>query len=633
MTDTLPRYFYDVLANAAQRWPDQESFRRRVGDKLVGRTYKEMKRCSDELAAGLIDLGVQVGDRVTFLCDASHNWFLTDVAIVASGGVSTPRGTDVTDDDIIYIVSHSESKYALVQREKDRKRLEGLRSNFPALQQIFVIETEEGELATGPATVGELMEKGRAALQNDAEIVRKRVNQTDPKAMATLIYTSGTTGAPKGVMLNQHGLLSGIQRVLERLNFQQSDRVVSLLPPWHIFERANEYGVAWTGIDFLISNINVLKKDLAEFKPTILPSVPRIWESVYNGIIGNVKKASPAQQKIFNFFLNAGTAWARHRSILGGYDLQVEKPFFLVSFVRRLWSLIVLILMSPLKGLSKVIFKKIHQAVGGELRISVSGGSALPAVVDRFLQAIGIPVMEGYGMTETSAIISVREFSRPTSGTVGRPIPGYSIKLKDETGKDVKDVPGQKGTLWVKSDQILMGYYKRPELNDVVFDEDGHFDTGDIMKLSWRGELMFAGRAKDTIALGGGENVEPVPIEDKLLESEFIDQVMVVGDDKKTLGAIIVPNFERVQSEVSGLSEDAKSWNGNKDVRALYKKEITRLISKDTGFKTFEVVPGNCFYISGRPFEANIEMTQTLKMKRPVIKENFASEIDAMYEK
>ncbi|MCE9598733.1 MAG: AMP-binding protein, partial [Spirochaetia bacterium] len=182
-----------------------------------------------------------------------------------------------------------------------------------------------------------------------------------------------------------------------------------------------------------------------------------------------------------------------------------------------------------------------------------------------------------------------------------------------------------------KSKQILLGYYKRPELNATIFDKEGFFDTGDIMVLNHRQELSFAGRAKDTIALGGGENVEPVPVEDRLLTSEYVDQVMVVGDDRKSLGALIVPNFDRVRAKLPGIPEKTDLWNYDKTVRELFKAEITQLISRDSGFKSFEVIPGSCFYLVPRNFDPDTEMTRTLKLKRPVIKEHFAREIDGMY--
>ena len=244
-------------------------------------------------------------------------------------------------------------------------------------------------------------------------------------------------------------------------------------------------------------------------------------------------------------------------------------------------------------------------------------------------------------MTETSALISTRPTSKPTAGTVGIPINGYELKLKDDQGTELaqwdsltgptKKMAGSKGTLWVKSDQILQGYYKRDELNDVVFDSDGFFDTGDLMTLSWRGELMFAGRSKDTLALAGGENIEPVPIEDKLLGSDYIDQAMVVGDDQKTLGALIVPNFEAVKDAIKDLPESNAEWNDHEGIRKLYKKEIQSLVSTKTGFKSFEVIPGNAFCILPEQFDADTEMTRTFKMKRPVIKDNYKTQIEAIF--
>jgi len=632
MTNIPHKYFYDVIADTAERMPEKVTFRKRSGREFPGRPYGELKEMVDHMTAGLIKAGVEMGDRITFLCDASPNWLITDISIVTSGAVCVPRGTDVTDEDIIYIVTHSESKFAIVQREKDRTRLKNLKSKLGGtLKQIFVMEEDDGNLKSGEDTISELMAQGQVVLKKNPATVQEKLDQTDPGALATLIYTSGTTGAPKGVMLNQTGWLHAVDRVLERVGFRESDRVVSLLPPWHAFERAVEYGIAKVGIDFLVSDSIKLRDDLRDFKPTVFPSVPRIWESVYNGIISKIHKESSAKQGVFNFFLAVGGLWARKKAILFNYDPQINKPFFLFSFLRRLGAFFVLMFISPLKLVAMRVFHPIHMAMGGHVRISVSGGSALPGVVDKFLSAIGITVLEGYGMTETSAVISIRMQNRPTGGTVGIPLPSYEIKIKDDKGNDVTSQPGKKGSLWVKSDQILTGYYKRPELNSVIFDKDGFFDTGDIMMLSWRRELMFAGRAKDTIALAGGENVEPVPIEDKLLTSNYIDQVMVVGDDKKTLGALIVPNYEKVRTDLPEAPDDYNLWNFDKSIRDLYKKEITSLISKENGFKAFEMVPGSCFYISPRPFDLDTEMTRTLKMKRPTIKDNFKEQIEGMY--
>ncbi|MBI3396531.1 MAG: AMP-binding protein, partial [Spirochaetia bacterium] len=411
----------------------------------------------------------------------------------------------------------------------------------------------------------------------------------------------------------------------------ENDRGMSLLPPWHVYERILEYYSVMQGIDFLITNMSSLRDDLRDFKPTIFPSVPRIWESVYNGIMGRVSKESKIKRKIFSFCLSVGQLWSRKVAVLFGYNPAVQKPFFLVSFFKRVWALNVLCFLLLPKLFAKKVFSNIHQALGGRLRISVSGGSALPAHVDRFLSAVGILVVEGYGMTEVCGIIAVRSSEKPTPGALGRPLRGYQIRLKDETGADVSGQVGKKGVLWVKTDQLFAGYYREPELTRSMFDADGFYDTGDVMILSYRGELMFAGRAKDTIVLGGGENVEPSPIEDRLLESPYVDQVVVVGNEKKTLAALLVPNVDKVREAVPGAPESTEEWNHHPDVRALFKAEIGRLITRDKGFKPFEMIPGNHFAVLPRGFDPDREMTRTLKIKRNVVFDNYAAAIHAIY--
>ncbi|MBL8033288.1 MAG: AMP-binding protein [Leptospiraceae bacterium] len=626
------RTFYDLFRNAAAQKPDLETFKvRRKDNSISGRTFAEMRRLVAELAAGLNASGIKAGDRITLICDSSPNWIIADAGIIAAGAVSVPRGTDVTDDDILYIVSHSESRWAIVQQAKDRDRLEKFRKDLPQLEKIFVLEKEDWQLADGEGTAAEIMNVGRKTLSADPQLVDNIAAAAKTDELATIIYTSGTTGAPKGVMLNQTGWLNALERALAMNVIGTNDTVVSLLPPWHAFERAVEYGVMMVQCPFMISGITSLRQDLADFKPTSFPSVPRIWESLYNGIMQKLEKESPVKRAVFNFFLDVGAEWAKNDAIFNGYDLQVTPKPAAQQFIDKAAAAAKLAALLPLKLASGQVFAPIHKALGGNLRKSASGGSALPQVVDRFLSAIGIKVLEGYGMTETSALISLRDLQKPVSGTVGKPFPGYRIKFKNEAGKEVPVAPGAKGTLWVQSNQLLLGYYKRPELNAVVFDQDGFFDTGDIMVMTAGGELMFAGRSKETLALAGGENIEPVPIEDKLLASEYIDQVMVVGDDKKTLGVLIVPNFEKVRKSTKLDHLPESQWNDNPAIREIFKKEIHQRISTATGFKNFELIPKNTFYIVPKQFEPGVELTRTFKLRRTVIKEIFAAQIESMY--
>ncbi|WP_411823238.1 AMP-dependent synthetase/ligase [Leptospira sp. 'Mane'] len=622
---------YDLLEFVSETYPDKISFRKRAaGGEFPGISFSELRKFVDQLTAGWVVEGLFVGDRVAYFCDATPNWFRADISILSAGAVVVPRGTDIVEDEILYILNHSEARFLVVQKEKDKARVQRIQSQLPKLEKIYVLESDTGELAIGEGTIADLAIKGKSALELKQGIVKERVSSIDPDALATLIYTSGTTGNPKGVMLSQKGWITAIHNTTLRLDMNANDNAVSLLPPWHAFERAIEYAVVTLGVDFLVSNMSNLKDDLRDFRPTVFPSVPRIWESVYNGIMVKVAKEGGFKEKLFHFFLKVGANFAKHKSVVFGYDFALLRKNFLLDVLERAYSLIVLIALFPFKLLSVKIFGAIHKALGGRIRICISAGSALPSVVDGFLSAIGLKVLEGYGMTETSAVVSIRSNTKPTKGTVGIPIDGYQIKLKDDTGKEVKEIAA-KGTLWIKSDQILKGYYKRPELNEVVFDKDGFFDTGDLMQISYRNELVFSGRSKDTIALIGGENIEPIPIEDKLLTSPYIDQVMVVGHDRKTLGALIVPNFEAVEKKIEGLS-DYETWDSHPKVRELFRSEVTSIISKNNGFKTFEVVPANNFYIVPRPFDPDREMTRTLKMKRNVIAEVFAKEINRIYQ-
>jgi long-chain acyl-CoA synthetase len=251
--------------------------------------------------------------------------------------------------------------------------------------------------------------------------------------------------------------------------------------------------------------------------------------------------------------------------------------------------------------------------------------------VDKFLSAIGIPVIEGYGMTETCAITTTRSEKMPSPGTIGSPVEGVFFKLIDDKGNDVAKLPGKKGVLWLKSVQNFQGYYKMEDVTRALFDANGYFNTGDIMMVNYRGELIFAGRAKDTIVLAGGENVEPGPIEEKLRESPLIAQCVVTGSERKHLSVLIVPEYDNVRAALPKIPQEPAPWNAMPEVRDLFKKEILRLISKENGFKAFEMIPGNAFTILPRPFDAEKEMTKTLKIKRNVVLETYQREIAAMY--
>lgn len=624
-------HLYHFLKACAEKFPEQVTFRRKTDRGYEGRTFQELLSLVNRLTAGLLRIGLRKGDRVLFLCDPSALWLPVDLAIITAGGISTPRGTDITDDELRYIAMHAECRIALVQNEKTADRIRSLHKELPELKYLITMEDGKGAISIGDHSLTLLASKGSAVLSDHPEIIADRLAKISPDDTAAIIYTSGTTGQPKGVMLSQKAMVETVKVTHKRFPALPNDAAISILPPWHVFERMLEYVYMAHGMDFLITNISNLKDDLNAFKPSLISSVPRIWESIYNGIHAKVQKGSALKRGIFNFFLGVGSAWARYRAIWGGYDFRLEKPSTAIYLLRKAGAAMLLGLLFPLKKISNVIFRPVRAALGGRVRLSFSGGSALPAHIDKFLCAVGIPVLEGYGMTETCAVTSSRSEEMPSSGTIGAPVEAVSFKIIDDKGNDVSKSPGKKGVLWLKGVQIFQGYYKQPEVTAALFDKDGFFNTGDIMLVNYRGELIFAGRAKDTVVLAGGENVEPGPIEEKLCESRFIAQCVVTGSERKHLSALIVPDYDNVKTALPKIPSEPAPWNAMPEVREFFKKEILRLISKENGFKAFELIPGNAFTILPRPFDAEKEMTKTLKIKRNVVLENYQREISAMY--
>jgi len=598
---------------------------------IVGITYAQAKQMVDEVVAGLLKIRLRRGDRVLLLSDASYHWLIVDLAIITAGAVSVPRGTDITDDELEYIAEHSEARYAIAQNRKTADRILKAKDKLPKLKYLIIMEDDKDQIYSGKNSLDSLIKKGQAALSTNPDILSLNMKKLDPADMSALIYTSGTTGTPKGVMLSQAAILSTVSMILQHTQLKEDGRCISLLPPWHVYERILEYLTIQTGITFMLTGILTLKKDLVEYKPTLFPSVPRIWESLYDGIMKKISKESSIKQFIFFFFLKVGSNWAFLKSVIYNYDSRITKRFWLHSILYKMVCLFIMAYLAPFKLLSNKVFAPIKAALGGELELSVSGGSALPSNVDKFLNAIGIPVQEGYGMTEAGGVTSTRNTEKPTPGTIGSGFPGVDFQLKDNDNQDVSNNPGMKGVLWIRTPQLFLGYYKQKHLSMSLFDADGFYCTGDIMMTNYRRELIFCGREKDTLVLLGGENIEPGPIEKKLIETDYISQAVVFGDERKTLGALIVPNFDLLEVKLPKWPYDKTKWNSDKEIRSFFRYEVKATISKDNGFKGFELVPPNAIHICYEPFDLNTQMTRTLKVKRNVVIDDFKAEIDAVY--
>lgn len=452
-----------------------------------------------------------------------------------------------------------------------------------------------------------------------------------PEDLVTIIYTSGTTDNPKGVMLTNSNFIHNVRVTPPTQRLNKEDRWLSILPSWHIFERIAEYCALSTGASTAYSKPfkQILLPDLKAEKPTIICSVPRIWESVYKGIIDKAKKGSTLKKTMFNWAIGIGEEYKNAEGILNNtlplFDRTDYTPEEITQSKKTIKSL-----GWKYRLADKLVFKKIREVIGGELRFAISGGGALLETVDLFFNTAGIMVCEGYGLTETSPVLTARNPENFIMFTVGPPLPEVEIKIVDKDNYD-KELPnGEVGIVLTKGLMVMKGYYKNEEKTKEVIKNDW-FNTGDLGKKTYNGKyLQLVGRIKDTIVLSGGENIEPHPLEDRLKESEYINMVIMVGQDKSRLGALIVPDFEALK--IYTEKEDIKYKNideliNHPKVISLFQKEQKRLISKEHGFSPYETVMGIALLPNEFTMEAG-EMTETLKMKRFEIHNKHKEEID-----
>ncbi|HOV13585.1 MAG TPA: AMP-binding protein, partial [Spirochaetota bacterium] len=374
-----------------------------------------------------------------------------------------------------------------------------------------------------------------------------------------------------------------------------------------------------------------LLPDLAEIKPTYMVSVPRIWESVYNGVLNNIKKESPIKRGLFYFFTGVGKNYTYFKKLLVGHIPYFKKKNPIVLLFEKIISIFMIIFLFVPNGLgSLLVFSKIRKKTGGKVRGLISGGGALPEYVDKFFSSIGIHILEGYGLTETAPIISVRNFKTLVYRTVGRPAPGVEVMIGDENWNRLPN-QSEKGIIYIKGDLVMAGYYKNPEKTNEIL-KNGWLNTGDLGRLTISGEIQITGRAKDTIVLIGGENVEPEPIENKLLEEPLISQVIVVGQDKKTLGALIIPQKENLEDLAKHKGINFNNYEElckKNEIIEEFSKLIKNKINTTNGFKSYEKIIS--FTLLTTPFEVGKELTLSLKMKRNVIMEKYHTVIEEMY--
>ena len=630
----------EVIYNAQKNSGDKDFLKYRVDEKFVSITYNQFVEMMEVFAASLYDIGVRKGDKVGIISENIYKWLITDMAIISLGAVDVPRGSDSTSIEISYILEHSDAKYCFVENPEQADKILSIKKEIPKIKCLILFTGTKSEIKGKiPKDIqifhfDDLLKKGYTLInkyKNKLKSIRDSIKYED---IVTIIYTSGTTGTPKGVMLTHKNILHNVRSLPDVIHITTNERWLSILPVWHVFERTLEYIIMATSgtMGYSKPTARYLLPAFAEIKPTFMVSVPRIWEALYQGIVSKVKGESKIKWAMFSFFVKIGISYKKAWKTLKGLMPLFDKPFFLVSFFKKVGAFFVILFLWFWNLLGNIlVFSNIKAKTGGCLRGPVSGGGALPEYVDNFFCAVGIEILEGWGLTETAPVIGVRLFERLVPRTVGPAAPGVEIMIGDEKGRPLFN-QHEKGIVYIRGDNVMAGYYKDPKKTKAVISKDGWFNTGDLGRMTITGELQLTGRAKDTIVLIGGENIEPSPIEDKLLEDPMIYQAMVVGQDKKILGALIVPAEENIFeyasiNEISYKSIDDLCKNPN--IIDEYKKNIKSKINPKNGFRDYERII--FFKLIPKPFEVGEELTHSLKMKRNVIADKYKKVIEEIF--
>ena len=634
---TLPK----LLQKIAKKYPDiAAQYSKNEQGNFISLSYSQVFDRVLNFAGGLLSLGISRGDRVGLIADNRKEWYHASMGIMAIGACDVPRGCDATEQDLIRILSFAECTTTVIENREQFIKILKNQPQFPLLKTIIVIDPidmQDEELkAKGNIShfdiysYDKIIEQGITYRKEHPDAVEQELEIGRDTEVATIIFTSGTTGEPKGVMLTHKNFIVQLDDLKKRVILYPGEKAIVVLPVWHSFERLCEYVILASAAGMVYSKPvgSILLADIAKTNPALFPSVPRIWESVYTGVFKTMKQAGGIKQKLFNFFVAVGLFYAHHARNLTG-----QNPHFVpyTKITRPIISFIPYILSAPLYALGNaLVFKKIRTKLGTGFRQGVSGGGALPPNIDAFFWAIGVSVTEGYGLTETAPVVSVRPLGRPVFGTIGKPLSCTTVKIVDDDGKELP--VGQLGTVMIRGTSVMKGYYKRQDLTDAVIDKDGWFDSGDLGLKTFDGELILRGRKKDTIVLRGGENIEPVPIEMKLQESPFISQAVVIGQDQRFLGALIVADETEVKGYAAeqGIAADSLPELLEKpEIKKLFERQIASLINHENGFKLFERI--NRFELLAKPFEPGVELSAKQDVMRYKITALYGKQIDALF--
>ncbi len=583
-----------LLVHSVTTYPKPDFMLFKKDGAYVPISATEFGESVKHFALGLRALGFEPGQKLCILSENRPAWTMTDFATLAAGGLTVPFYTTLVSEQIRYIIDDSDATVVVVSDAAQWKKVDSLRAGLAKVRHYI---TFAEEAPPGVLTLKDVLDKGQAAADADPGLFDVLVARVKPDDEATLIYTSGTTGVPKGVILTHNNLLSNIKTASDIIEFSSKDTVLSFLPLSHILERMVMFTYIYKGCTVAFAeSVEAVAQNLLEVRPHIMVSVPRVFEKIYTKVMDQVLTSPALRRKIFFWALGVGKAYGTMK--LSG------KPVPAGLRLRRAIA-------------AKLVFSKIIARTGGRVRFFVSGGAPLSKDIAEFFYAIGLVILEGYGLTETSPLLSVNTFENIRLGTVGKPAPGIDIKIAAD------------GEILARGPNIMKGYYKKEaETREIM--EGGWFHTGDIGQFDADGFLVITDRKKDLLITSGGKNVAPQPIENLLKTSPYISNAVVIGDRRRFVAALVVPDHDKLKdyAKAQGIAyasiEDLCKDERIVDFLKSEADRATPFLASYERVKKIVVLPRDFDIERG-------EMTPSLKVRRANVTTEYEEAIDALY--
>ena len=557
----------------------------------------EMISRIENIALGLYSTGLRKGDRIALLAANSPEWTLVDAGCQFAGIVDAPIYTTLAPNSVEYIIKDSGAKIFFLQNKETFQRIKEILPECSTLEKLVFFDFTD-VAAENAISIEELEKTGEKLKAEKPHLIGELIKAVEPNDVATLIYTSGTTGEPKGVMLTHNNLISNVINASAEFSFTSQDRPLSVLPFSHVFERSGMYGYIWNGTAvYYAESIEKAADNLREVAPTIFVGVPRIFEKVYARAKVKAAQESQVKETIFDWAIEVAKEYA----------LRTEKKQLIPRLLAVQYSIA-----------DRLVFSKLRDFFGGRLRVCITGGAALSDDIYLIFTGAGISILQGYGLTETSPVVTTNTLLNKRLGTVGKPIRNVQVRIAAD------------GEIEVSGPNVMLGYYNKPKATEEVFTADGWFRTGDIGKLDEEGFLSITDRKKELFKTSGGKYIAPAPIEQMIKASRFVNQVVLIGNERKFPAALVVPNFEQLVNYARIKSLEIKSpaeFCVHPRIVDLIERqiaELTKNLSHYEKIKKFVLLENELTVDNG-------ELTPTLKVKRRVIDEKYRAVIEKIY--